>query len=122
MKLLILFAIIICSIILCKVIGLSVVLLFIMFKNTKLKKDSNKWNQWFSTLNDKKLTIYISIWYLISIFITSLITYGILLALNFKYAFIITIIFLIIRSAISVYRFKNNKDVLIDRFKTLSSK
>ena len=122
MKMLVLSAIIIGSIILCKVIAFVLMLLFIMFKNIKLKKDSYKWNQWFSTLSNKSLAIYVSSWYVISIFITSLITYGILLAVQFKYAFIITIVFLILRLTISLYRYKNNKDVLLNKFKMLSSK
>ena len=117
MSFLILLAVLASSIIICKVVALIIVLLFSFIKNVKLKKDSEQWNRWFQTMSAQKLTVYICIWYLIAVTITSVITYYILIACHFKYAFIITVLFFLVRFAISIVRYHKNKEAVLEKIK-----
>ena len=117
MSFLILLAVLASSIIICKVVALIIVLLFSFIKNVKFKKDSEQWNRWFQTMSAQKLTVYICIWYLIAVTITSVITYYILIACHFKYAFIITVLFFLVRFAISIVRYHKNKEAVLEKIK-----
>ena len=110
------------SVIVCKVVALAVVLLFSVIKNMKFKKDSEQWDRWFHKMSAQKLTVYIGTWYLIAITITSIITYYILTAFHLKYAFIITVLFFLIRFTISIVRYHKNKTVVLEKLKKNLSK
>ena len=117
MSLLILLVVLACSIIICKAAALAIVLLFSAIKNVKFKKDSEQWDRWFQTMSAQKLTTYICIWYLIAVTITSVITYYILIACNLKYAFMITLLFFMVRFTVSVVRFYKNKEAVLEKLK-----
>ena len=122
MSLLILLAVLASSIIICKVAALVIVLLFSFIKNVKFKKDSEQWDRWFQTMSAQKLTIYICSWYLIAVTITSVITYYILIACHLKYAFMITVLFFLVRFTISVIRYHKNKEAVLEKLKKNLSK
>ena len=122
MSLLILPAVLAGSIIICKVAALAIVLLFSFIKNMKFEKDSEQWDRWFQTMSAQKLTAYICVWYLTAVTITSVITYYILIACHFKYAFIITVLFFLVRFTISVARYHKNKEALLEKIKNNLSK
>ena len=122
MSLLILLAVLASSIIICKIVALMIVLLFSFIKNVKFKKDSEQWDRWFQTMSAQKLTAYICIWYLITVTITSVITYYILIACHFKYAFIITVFFFLVRFTISIVRYHKNKEAVLEKLKKNLSK
>ena len=46
------------SVIVCKAVALAIVLLFLVIKNMKFKKESQQWNRWFHTIYAQKLTVY----------------------------------------------------------------
>ena len=122
MSLLILLAVLASSIIICKVAALAIVLLFSFIKNMKFEKDSEQWDRWFQTMSAQKLTAYICVWYLTAVTITSVITYYILIACHFKYAFIITVLFFLVRFAISIVRYHKNKEAVLEKLKKNLSK
>ena len=122
MSLLILLAVLASSIIICKVAALVIVLLFSFIKNVKFKKDSEQWDRWFQTMSAQKLTTYICSWYLIAVTITSVITYYILIACHLKYAFMITVLFFLVRFTISVIRYHKNKEAVLEKLKKNLSK
>ena len=122
MSLLILLAVLASSIIICKVAALAIVLLFSFIKNMKFKKDSEQWDRWFQTMSAQKLTAYICIWYLIAVTLTSVITYYILIACHLKYAFMITVLFFLVRFTISVVRYHKNKEAVLEKLKKNLSK
>lgn len=122
MSLFILLAVLACSIIICKVAALVIVLLFSGIKNVEFKKDSEQWEHWFQTMSAQKLTAYICIWYLIAITITSIITYYILIACHFKYAFIIMVFFFLVRFTTSVVHYHKNKESVLEKLKKNLSK
>ena len=122
MSLIVLLAVLASSIIICKVAALAIVLLFSFIKNVKFKKDSEQWNRWFQTMSAQKLTVYICIWYLIAVTITSVITYYILIACHLKYAFMITVLFFLVRFTISVIRYHKNKEAVLEKLKKNLSK
>ena len=122
MSLIILLAVLASSIIICKVAALVIVLLFSFIKNVKFKKDSEQWDRWFQTMSAQKLTAYICIWYLIAVTITSVITYYILIACHLKYAFMITVLFFLVRFTISVVRYHKNKEFVLEKLKKNLSK
>ena len=122
MSFFILLAVLVSSLIICKVISLTIVLLFSFIKNVKFKKDSEQWNRWFQAMYAQKLTVYIGIWYLIAVTITSVITYYILITCHLKYAFIITVLFFIVRFTISVVRYHKNKEAVLEKLKKSLSK
>ncbi len=122
MSLFILLVVLVSSVIICKVVALVIALLFSVIKNVKFKKDSIQWDNWFHTLSAQKLTTYICIWYLIAITITSIITYYILIACHLKYAFIITVLFFLVRFTISVIRYHKNKATVLEKLKKSLSK
>ena len=117
MSLIILLAVLASSIIICKVAVLVIVLLFSFIKNVKFKKDSEQWDRWFQTMSAQKLTSYICIWYLIAVTITSVITYYILIACHLEYAFMITVLFFLVRFIISVVRYHKNKEAVLEKLK-----
>ena len=122
MSLFILLAVLACSLIVCKVVALAIVLLFSVIKNVKFKKDSEQWCHWFQTMPAQKLTAYICVWYLIAITITSIITYYILIACHLKYAFIITVLFFVVRFTISAVRYHKNKGAVLEKLQKSLSK
>ena len=122
MSLLILLAVLTSSIIICKVAALVIVLLFSFIRNVKFKKDSEQWDRWFQTMSAQKLTAYICIWYLIAVTITSVITYYILMACHLKHAFMITVLFFLVRFTISVDRYHKNKEAVLEKLKKNLSK
>ena len=122
MSLIILLAVLASSIIICKVAALVIVLLFSFIKNVKFKKDSEQWDRWFQTMSAQKLTSYICIWYLLAVTITSVITYYILIACHLKYAFMITVLFFLVRFTISVVRYHKNKEFVLEKLKKNLSK
>ena len=122
MSFLILVIILAGSVIVCKIVALAIVLLFSVVKNMKFKKDSQQWDRWFRTMSAQKLTVYICIWYLIALTITSIITYYILTACHLKYAFIITALFFLVRCTISIIRYHKNKTVVLEKLKKSLSK
>ena len=122
MSLIILLAVLASSIIICKVAALVIVLLFSFIKNVKFKKDSEQWDRWFQTISTQKLTSYICIWYLLAVTITSVITYYILIACHLKYAFMITVLFFLVRFTISVVRYHKNKEFVLEKLKKNLSK
>ena len=117
MSLLILLAVLASSIIICKVVALAIVLLFSFIKNVNFKKDNEQWNRWFQTMSAQKLTAYTCVWYLIAVTITSVITYYILIACHLKNAFIITVLFFLVRFTISVVRYHKNKESVLEKLK-----
>ena len=117
MSFLIIFIVLACSIIICKAVALAIVLLFSAIKNLKFKKDSEQWNRLFKMLSAQKVTMYICIWYLLAITITSIITYYILIVCHLKYAFIITIVFFIVRFIISFAKYHKNKEIVFEKIK-----
>ena len=122
MSLFILLAVLACSIIICKVVALSIVLLFSGIKNVEFKKDSEQWKRWFQMMSAQKLTAYICVWYLIAVTITSVITYYILIACHLKYAFMIAVLFFLVRFTISVVRYHKNRDAVLEKLKKNLSK
>ena len=122
MSFFILMAVLTSSVIVCKVVALAIVLLFSVIKNMKFKKDSQQWDRWFHTISAQKLTVYICIWYLIAVTITSVITYYILIACHLKYAFMITVLFFLVRFTISVVRYHKNKEAVLEKLKKNLSK
>ena len=117
MSFFILTAILLFSVVLCKIIALAIVLLFSALKNIKFKKDSARWDQWFRTMSARKLTGYVYIWYLTAVTVTSAITYYSLNAFQFKSAFAITVLFFLVRFAVSAVRFHKNRDSVLEKLK-----
>ena len=122
MSFLILFIVLACSIVICKIVALAIILLFSFVKNVKFKKDSEQWDRWFQTMSAQKLTSYICIWYLLAVTITSVITYYILIACHLKYAFMITVLFFLVRFTISVVSYHKNKEFVLEKLKKNLSK
>ena len=117
MSLFILLAVLASSIIICKVVALSIVLLFSGIKNVGFKKDSEQWEHWFQMMSAQKLTAHICVWYLITVTITSMITYYILIACHLKYAFMIAVLFFLVRFTIIVVRYHKNRDAVLEKLK-----
>lgn len=122
MQILILLAILGGSVLLCKGIALAIVLLFTAIKNIRFRKDTAQWDRWFSGLTEHTITAYLVCWYLASIAITSAITYYILRACQFEYALAITVILLVVRLGISLYRYSTRKDLILEKFRRTVTK
>ena len=122
MSLFILLVVLACSIIISKVVALAIVLLFSGIKNMEFKKDSEQWERWFQTMSVQKLTAYICVWYLIAVTITSVITYYILIACHLKYAFMIAVLFFLVRFTISAVHYHKNKEAVLEKLKKNLSK
>ena len=117
MNILILLAILLGSVLLCKVTALAVVLLFSAVKNRAFHRDSAKWEHWFRSLSAGRLTAYIGGWYLIATAIASVVTYRVLTACRFEYALVITLLFFLVRFALSMVRYHRNKDAVLEKLK-----
>ena len=122
MSLFLLLAVLVCSIIICKAVALAIVLFFSGIKNVKFKKDSKQWDRWFQTMSAQKLTAYICVWYLMAVTITSVITYYILTACHLKYAFMIAVLFFLVRFTVSVVRYHKNQEAVLEKLKKNLSK
>ena len=117
MHLLLLTAILALSIVLCKGIALAVVLCFATIKNRKFQRDSERWDHWFSSLSQRKLTLLAVCWYLLAVSAASIITYFILHACRFEHALSITVLFFLVRCILSLFRYRKNKDALLTKMK-----
>ena len=105
------------SIIIYKFISFVMVLLFITMKNRKFKKDTTKWGQWLDRISKNRITLLMSSWYLLSVSLASIVTYYIFIVLNVSNAVTITVVFLIVRILITLYRYIKNKETLFEKFK-----
>ena len=105
------------SIIICKLLSFVMVLLFITIKNRKLKKDTTKWDQWFDQISKNRITFLMSSWYLLSVLLASIVTYYIFIVMHVPNAVMITVVFLIVRILITLYRYIKNKETLFEKFK-----
>ena len=82
-KLLILIVVVAIKIMLCKGFALCSFLFSFWVKGKKLKFNSEKWEDYFLTLSERRLEKYVILIYFISAFISSLISYFMLDFANF---------------------------------------
>lgn len=115
-KLFILLSVFIGKTLLCKLIWLGGVLLLFWFKGKLIKFDSNKWDDFLSTLTPNKAKICAVIIYLFSNLLTSALSYLIFDISGFTYGLPIAVIMFIGGALIFAYRWNKNREAIYDKY------
>ena len=105
---------------LCKGFALCSFLFSFWVKGKKLKFNSEKWEDYFLTLSERRLEKYVILIYFISAFISSLISYFMLDFANFYYSIEISLLLFMGGIIITSLKWhKKGRDYLIKRYREI---
>lgn len=117
MKLLQLTGIVILKVLITKSIAFVCILLSFLLKSKQFYKSSHKWNEYFLSLDDTFVDLYMKIIYMISTIVSSCIMFLLFKLFHFQSPIFLTLIILTVCSLITWYRYqKNGKSYIKSRF------
>lgn len=105
---------------LCKGAALGLVLLTFAFKGWQLHYDAEKWNDYFLSLEEKKVGRYAAGVYLTAAMISSVAAYGVLRKLKYPHSFLLAAAMFLAGLAVTWYRWKTKgREYLIRRYREI---
>lgn len=103
-----------CSVLLCKAAALGLILLFFQIKKKTAHLDSEGWDRYFRTLDSRKLTRMFAVLYGTAAAFSSLAAFAVLRWLDFRYAGLLAVLFLMIRVALTAFRWKKHGSAFLE--------
>ena len=105
---------------LCKGVALGLVLLTFVFKGRQLDYDTEKWNDYFLSLEEKKVEKYAVGVYLSAAMLSSITAYGVLQKLKYRHSFPLAAAMFLAGLAVIWYRWKTKgREYLIRKYREI---
>lgn len=104
----------------CKGVALGLVLLTFVFKGRQLDYDTEKWNDYFLSLEEKKVEKYAVGVYLSAAMLSSIAAYGVLQKLKYRHSFPLAAAMFLAGLAVTWYRWKTKgREYLIRKYREI---